>query len=392
MLADTSSSITETYLNEAGRVPRFSAEEERARLRELVELRKVRWAAIIGFAPLRRPIVQWLRKTENFDIPARAKTEVIAARLAEQDRDGEVVERLQAALEGRTEVQGLSKAVQRAASEAGFEAWQTEIRNARQRLHRARNRFVSGNLGLVVMLAKRYSNRLLSLNDRVQEGNLGLLKAVERFDPERGTRFSTYAAWWIRHSITRALVNRGRKVRIPAHLHVIFNKSRAAEAKLQATLAREPTDAELAAAIELPVEKVQDAREAMKLRPVALDTPAWGEEGATIADQLEATSSYNADVMIDHRRNYLLAHEGMEELEDVERDIIEHRFALQGRKSMTLRALGERHSLSRERIRQLQNRGLSKLRGIIESSDLPSIAFAYSASGAPTSDSLLTTR
>lgn len=391
MLADTSSSITETYLNEAGRVPRFSADDERARLRELVELRKARWEAIMSYGPLRRPIMQWLRKTENFEIPARAKIDVLATRLVEQDRDGEVVERLQAALEGRSEVVGLSKAAERLAREdEAYAAYRDLIRASRERLHRARNRFVSGNLGLVVMLAKRYSNRLLSLNDRVQEGNLGLLKAVERFDPERGTRFSTYAAWWIRHSITRALVNRGRKVRIPAHLHVIFNKSRAAEAKLQAQLAREPTEAELAAEIELPLDKVIDAREAMKLRPVALDTPAWGEDGTTVADQLEAQPSYNADVVIDHRRNYLLAHEGMDELEEVERDIIEHRFALYGRKSMTLRALGERHSLSRERIRQLQNRGLSKLRGIIESSDLPSISFAYS--DVPMTDNLLTTR
>jgi len=331
---------------------------------------------MLSYAPVRRTILGWVRRAESFEIPARAKREALVASLVEQDRDGEVVERLHKILVGSQKHKTFHEALQRASEDPEFGCYLERITQVRETLLRARSRFVSGNLGLVVLLAKRYSDRLLSLGDRVQEGNLGLLKAVERFDPERGTRFSTYAAWWIRHSITRALVNRGRKIRIPAHLHVIFNKSRAVESKLQAELMREPTDSELADAIELPVDKVRDAREAMRLRSVALETPAWGDEGGTVADQLQAELGLDVDDSIDDRRNYIIAHEGMDGLEAVERDILEHRFALQGSERLTLRALGERHRLSRERIRQLQNRGLTKLRNAIESSDLPSIALS----------------
>jgi RNA polymerase sigma factor (sigma-70 family) len=226
----------------------------------------------------------------------------------------------------------------------------------------------------VVRIAARHADERMSLADRVQEGNLGLLIAVSRFDPERGFRFSTYATWWIRFAITRALVNRGRSVRIPAHLHAIFGKARQAEQSLRAELAHDPTDDELAAATGIPVEKLLDARAAMESRTVGLDDPDHDDGSGPAAFAAAVTPDH--DAAIDDRRNLDIAQGAFEALDPMERDIIEHRFGLQGSEVSTLSVLGERHALSRERIRQLQNQALAKLRRVVESSPVGATAYA----------------
>src|SRR5690606_1156820 len=145
----------------------------------------------------------------------------------------------------------------------------------------------------------RYGRQHMPLADRIQEGNLGLMKAVDRFDPERGIRFSTYAAWWIRHNITRALVNRGRNVRIPAHLHNVFSKMSKAERSLKGELGREPTVEEIAARIEIPPEKVRMARDAMELRSVGLETSETGEDSRPAIETIESTVERHTDDAID---------------------------------------------------------------------------------------------
>jgi RNA polymerase primary sigma factor len=400
------SNSMDVYLNDAGRHARLSAREERSQLRRLVDLRRARWKALLSYPSLAPAIVNWLEASEpmvELPLPAELK-EKFAAQLAELDarrnhsaaRDlGEAVAELAAAIVERDTdceaADALETQIVREHDEEGdplfglvdphrdrkpFIAYRRRVQQTGARLRIARNRFVCANLRLVVVIAKRYSNHRMSLADRVQEGNLGLLKAVERFDPERGTRFSTYAAWWIRHTITRALVNRGRKIRIPAHLHTIFIKSRTAERTLRAELGREPTLQELAVALDLPPHKVADAREAMELRSVGLDAPTAGVDSRPVAEVLEAPEFYDPDTAIDDRRNLHIASSALDDLNPMERDIIEHRFGLHGNEPLTLRTLGERYSLSRERIRQLQNRALRKLRGVIESSSIPAIAFA----------------
>lgn len=251
------------------------------------------------------------------------------------------------------------------------------VRRAIRSYRRARNRFVCANLRLVVKVADRYSGRFMSLADRVQEGNLGLLKAIERFDPDRGTRFSTYAVWWIRHAITRALVNRGRVVRVPAHLHVVFTKVRAARAALQGELGRPPTLPELAEHVELPLAKVQAAVEAMERRAVSIDRPEDEGSGPAWPDRLGMSApQQQIDAGLDERRNEMLALEALDELDPRDRDILEQRFELGGRPKVTLKAIGKSLEISRERVRQLQNRALATLRREIEQSPHSMLSFA----------------
>lgn len=403
-------STMDTYLDEAGRHSRLTEAEERAQLRRLVELRAVRWQALLSYPSLIDPIVAWLRGPRAIEIEegmlapvldfvrdldasrstksAQALNEAVTGlsmALSVLDIDGLSADTLELLITGRTHlvpedesgsIAPLAALIDTHRDRTTFASYRRRVVQESERLRHARNRFVCANLRLVVVIAKRYSNRRMSLADRVQEGNLGLLKAVERFDPERGTRFSTYAGWWIRHAITRALINRGRNIRIPAHLHTIFTKTRTAERLLRSELGREPTLEELAAAIDLPPDKVVDACEAMELRGVGLDAPTNGSDTRPVAEVLEAPAAYDADIAMDDRRNFALAHSALGELDPMERDIIEHRFGLHGNEQLTLRTLGERYSLSRERIRQLQNRALRKLRGVVEESPVPAMAFA----------------
>lgn len=255
-------------------------------------------------------------------------------------------------------------------------AYAERVLAARGRLVALRNRFACANLRLVVKVAQRYGRTRMSLADRVQEGNIGLMKAIDRFDPSMGFRFSTYAAWWIRHAITRALINRGRTVRIPAHVHTLYVKMSKTEQHLGSALGREPTCAELSRVMGVPEDRVEQVRRAMHLRSVGLESPVSGSDTRRIEDVLEAPSGPGLDVVLDDRRNAAIVRTAVRELDPIEREVIERRFGLDGVEPMTLQKLGERFSLSRERIRQLQNRALCKLRTRIEQSPLPTTAFA----------------
>lgn len=368
------------YFDQARRYPRLDATQEREALLQLVELRCERWIVLLSLPELRTAVL--LAVTEGgVEVPADDGDDAsLAAALEKLDVDGTIAERVVEAL--NLAAQGLPQAVLparliRRAGPSAFASYHAEVRRVCQRYLHARNRFVCSNLRLVAMVAERYSGRSMPLADRVQEGNLGLIKAVERFDPAHGTRFSTYAVWWIRHAITRALVDRGRTVRIPAHLHAIFTKVRAARSELEGRLGRPARISELAAAVDLPVGKVRTAIEAMSLRSVTLeatdgddDQPPWGDRLGTPAPQAEIDSH------IDARRSEVLACRALAGLGEMERDILRRRFALGGVPRMTLEALGQHYRLSRERIRQIQNRALAAIRQEVETSPLGGLVFA----------------
>jgi RNA polymerase primary sigma factor len=214
----------------------------------------------------------------------------------------------------------------------------------------------------------------MALSDRVQEGNIGLMKAVDRFDPSRGVRFSTYAAWWIRHTVTRALVNRGRLVRIPAHLHTVFTKYRSVRRELRGGLGREPSLEEIAARIDVSLTKLTKAVDAMQAQTVEFEAPAGTIEARNTPDLSRASTPPDPGHELDLRRNLDVTQRAISKLDPLELDVIYHRFGLEGAEPLTLQRLGERHALSRERIRQLQNRALEKLKGIVEKDPTPSIA------------------
>lgn len=372
--------LLRTYLDDARRHPLLTAEQERARLCELGELRRERWRAIVADLRQLARLRGWLgdaprlrrsstRATRVDEVAAELDavlghadvSETRIARLIVADADGDIADTMSSWID---DLDG-----------EGAALYVARIRELSDRLRDARNAFACSNLRLVVQLAGRYGHGM-TLSDRVQEGNLGLLVAIERFDPAHGTRFSTYAAWWIRYAITRALMNRGRAVRIPAHLHTIHAKARRAEASLRARLGRAPTLGEIAAHVDLPIDKIADASEAMGLHAISLHDLDHDEDHMVHRDRGEILVSHDVDTAIDDRRNGAVARAALRLLDPIEQDILVHRFGLGGAPTTTLRSLGERHALSRERIRQLQNRALDKLRIAIETSPTPAIASA----------------
>jgi len=225
----------------------------------------------------------------------------------------------------------------------------------------ARTTMVRSNLRLVVKIARDYANLGLPLLDLISEGNIGLMKAVERFDPKKGGKLSTYAAWWIKQSIKRALANQSKTIRLPVHLVDKIAKMRRVSNQMTEELGREPTDDELAEEVGLSASKVTALKSAA-IRPASLDQPI-GDDDSTEFGELVGDEA--ADDPFETLRDKDLQEEVgdlLDILDDRERKIINHRFGLDGQKPKTLEEVGEKFGVTRERIRQLQNIALHKLR------------------------------
>lgn len=378
-----------TYFNEMAAIPVFKPAEELERALEIQATEEELWSRLLGYPPLLLKLCTMLEARGESALGAplgplrgaylelqagdeenarqrfmqQLKLTSRALRQADPDREtlGAVIAALQAAARGG----GFPAGGPRGAHAEGEEI--SEVLERVTTLHdqsqAMRNHFVKANLKLVVTISRRYYFGQLSFQDLIQEGNLGLIKAVGRFDPERGYRFSTYAAWWIRHAVTRALSNKGRLVRLPVQF--LGNRYKVARARreLSGQLGRPPTRDELCRCTGLEMEKVEQLQDTPSGFELSLDsTPEGDDQGRRFIDLLhdpEAASPVE-EAMVSEIMGRV--EHALEQLKPIEADVVRERFGLADGLGHTLEEVGRLHDLSRERIRQIQNRALQKIR------------------------------
>jgi RNA polymerase primary sigma factor len=361
----------------------MDASEELARARELVSLRRRAWVCLLDYPPFAEAIVAHVHAELHEGRPTLELEHLRHAAVGVREQGVHRVievyagarDQLADALHVHPDEAPLARALHaevraiaswRSTSRAArlldvrtpsrlsqaFRRYAAGVHRAEAELARARQRFVAANLRLVVSLARRYHHSFLAQADLIQEGTLGLLRAVDGYDPTRGTRFSTYAAWWIKHGITRALANHGLTVRVPAHVLGLRAQLVRAEKAFVAEKGRAPSDRELASVLGVPSKAVANARHA----GLGVVEPGDGE----ITDE----SAVDLDAMLDRPIVMGEVAEVLERLPGIEGTVIRKRFALDGEEqAMTLAEIGEVHCLSRERIRQIEKRALERMRG-----------------------------
>ncbi len=240
----------------------------------------------------------------------------------------------------------------------------------------AREHMIRANLRLVVKIAHDYENLGLPLLDLISEGNIGLMKAVERFDPKKGAKLSTYAAWWIKQSMRRALSNQAKTIRLPVHVADKLYRLNRLSHKLTEQLGREPTDAELAETLDVPAHKIAQLRD-LGVRLTSLDAPIGGdddEDGARFGDLLQDNAALTPFELLRVKTMRQDIRQQLQFLTPREAEVITMRFGLDGKTSKTLDEVGRKFKVSRERIRQIQDMALTKLRRLLEKLESPARA------------------
>ena len=225
----------------------------------------------------------------------------------------------------------------------------------------ARGQLTDANLRLVVSVARRYSNRGVPLIDLIQEGNLGLLRAVEKFDWRRSFKFSTYATWWIRQAVSRAIADDARTIRIPVHLYDVVNRMARISSQLHQEFGREPTDEELGAALQMPAERVRELAQVLP-QPISLDGFVGEEQDTRLSDVVADENATNLEAAAEHQLLVDQIRDTLQTLTPRERRVIERRFGLTDDREETLTAIGREIGVTRERIRQIETTALRKLR------------------------------
>jgi RNA polymerase primary sigma factor len=386
---DEPASFLAMYFRDMAELDVLRPEQEFETARNIEELELDLWRTVLGFAPgtgwildvVERELAKQLpeakahracadRARSKSSIPARTRFEKTGAELAAKLRVLDI-DRLfiDAAL---TEIQRVGRAtrglpfegtVPFSTSTKAFADYVRSVGSKAFRLKAAKNEFVKANLRLVVSIARRFNHGRLPLADLIQEGNIGLMKAVERYDYRRGFRFSTYASWWIRHAISRALADKGRAVRLPVHMIDAYHRIAKSQRELQSKLERPPTTAEIAAATGIEADKLEKMKTFLSETPVSLDRPISDEDGRRLIDVLvdpnEGPAVPEQMVSSETQTEMLKLLSG---LKPIVAEILRKRFGLVSDRERTLKEIGDEYRLSRERVRQLQEQALGKMR------------------------------
>ncbi len=398
---DPEGAALDVYFRDLERESLMRPKEEMEAATRILSLRQRYWAALLSYVPLHGGILELITTSVSADKLGRidlvkARRKVFGKRgvceeapavieLAEQLADVDtscdvadlIVAEIQALRSGRNDGGQLKLRAAQRKSER-FTEYAQRAERLRMHLNAARAEFARANLRLVVSMAHRYrrSGRM-SLADLIQEGNVGLLTAVDRFDPRRGFRFSTYGSWWIRHAISRALSDRGRAVRLPVHVIELQAKLSKLRREFEHVNGREPDVDELAALADVPKEKVERLGRVLLERENPRDDP----EGTARPRGIDAIA--DADPAADTRMESFeldgALQGALDTLRPMEAEILRLRFGLDGHEGHTLREIGEVYSLSRERIRQIQQRALDKLRASLVGDGFGSAPAEYAA-------------
>ena len=386
------------YFQEMAELDVLKPEEEFRQAREIEELEIALWDAALAypsmvqhvltviertldnslaeFRPLRRALADARRSSTSV---AKDKLMRAAHRVSIRVRAMDIDRRLLDAVMREIEsivftCQGLIVVdrLQFQPKAAAFRKYVRTVEETRAQVQRSKNEFVKANLRLVVSIARRFNYGRMPLADLIQEGNIGLIKAVERFDYRRGYRFSTYASWWIRHAISRALADKGRAVRLPVHMIDAYHRVAKSKRELQGKLGRQPTSDELGEATGIAAAKIDKMRSYLLDQAFSLDRPVSDEDGRRFVDFIQDPNAEEESpvdtlanqAMTEEVRSLLLA------LKPIEADILRQRFGLGDDRELTLKEIGEHYNLSRERIRQLQEQALMKMRRALQRKDL----------------------
>jgi len=310
------------------------------------------------------------RRLRDRDLVAHQKAyEVARAALAEKlarlDLDGVASEQILADLKTIEAGQGHAITMKVKLPRSGsrpFQSYAKKARREHQALWMVKNAFVRANLRLVVTIARRFNHGRMPFQDLIQEGNIGLMKAVDRFDHRKGFRFSTYGSWWIRHAISRAIADKARSVRLPVHMIDAHNKVKKAYRSFEAEHGRRPEDSEVAELTGVSVERISRMRWSLVENPTSLDQPIGEDRGRTMLDTLADPELVETSDVLESQVLHETLREVFASLSPMEADILRKRMGLDDEERRTLKEIGESYSLSRERIRQLQEQALGKLR------------------------------
>lgn len=355
-----------SYFRGMSAVDVMSREEELAAAVRIADLRRGFWRALLGHAPFVAQICAFAREllpTETCPEEALAAAlasdgcpvahDALADELGLADLDGVVSDRILVALASG----------ELAGQEAGVARYRTAVRANHAALVAAKNAFVKANLRLVVMIARRFDRGTMPLPDLIQEGNIGLIKAVDRFDHRKGFRFSTYGSWWIRHAINRGLADKGREIRLPVHVLEAHHKLSRASREFESLHGRKPQLDELAEHTSIASEKIERMSALSFDRAISLDRPISDEDGRGMVDFLKDDEAPAPGEHLEVEALSEQVRSVITQLRPIEADILRKRFGLDGSgDELTLKEIGTQYSLSRERIRQLQDQALDKIR------------------------------